>query len=357
MAAEQGNQDKKSSSPWRRRIRIMLLILGPLALCLGGVWYWLSHRGYVSTDDAYVEADQVTISPQVSGRVISVPVNENEAVRRGQILLRLDPKPYEVALAAADAKLASVKEEIQAWRAQYHALQAKLAGAKSNVAYFRTEVERKTHLARHHVVPTARLNKEQNELTQAQQQVAAINAQEQEILAHLGGKLSAPLKSIAAYNQAEAAVHKAELNLSYTVVRAPAKGVVAKVDVKGGDMLAAGAPAFPLLETAKYWVKANFKETELTHVHPGEPATITIDTYPGHVWHGYVESLSPGSGQVFSLLPAQNATGNWVKVVQRIPVRVAFKKHPSKPVLRAGMSSEVTIKVSGSSSASGNQPH
>jgi len=340
--------ERNHPRPWVRRLRIALMILGPAVLVAGGLWWYLSHKGYVSTDDAFVEANIVQVSPQVSGRVVSIPVHENENVRKGQVLLRLDPAPYKAALDAAKANLASVRDKVSSLKARYHALTAQIEGAKAEVAYLRREVRRQGPLAKKNVVTNAKLDEVTTKLTQSEQKVATLRAQRSQVLAQLGGNPDQPVTANADYQAAKAKLEQARLKLSYTVVRAPAAGVATQINIRSGNVIGAGKPAFPLVESGSVWIKANFKETALTHMHPGQPVTVTVDSYPGHTWKGHVESISPGSGVTFSLLPPQNATGNWVKVTQRIPVRIAIDNWQSGPQLRAGMSAEVSVYVGGS---------
>lgn len=340
--------EKGSGHALVRRVRIALMILGPAALLAGGLWWYFSHRGYVSTDDAFVEGNIVQVSPQVSGRVVSVPVRENEAVHQGQVLLRLDAAPYEAKVKVAQAKLAMVRDDVKALRAQYLALTAQIKGAEAKVAYLRREVKRQGPLARKNVVTNARLDEVTTQLARSKQGVSELEARRDQVLARLGGNPGQPVADNADYQRALATLDEAQLDLSYTVVRAPAAGVVTEVNVRPGNVLRAGSPAFPLVESGSLWVKANFKETALTDMRPGQPVRVTVDSYPGHTWKGHVASISPGSGAIFSLLPPQNATGNWVKVTQRIPVRIALDDWRTGPVLRAGMSAEVSVHVGGS---------
>lgn len=312
-----------------RARRFLLMIALPTILVVAGGWYWIHSERYEDTDNAYVVADQVGIAPQVSGRVTDVPVTQNQSVTPGQLLLQIDPQPFQIALDQANANLENVRNEI---RAQ----QAELAGAQAHAAYLQREVDRNTNLVKQDVVSASKLDDLRTELTVAEQEIAQIRAS-------LSGDPNLPYTEQASYKQALAARDQAALQLSYTTVKAPAAGVVTEVDIKPGDVVAAGRPVFALVMSGKRWIEANFKETQLTHVHVGQSVEITVDTYSGHTWHGTVESIAPGTGSVFSVLPAQNATGNWVKVVQRIPVRIAIDADPNGPDLRAGMSAEVNI--------------
>ncbi len=326
-----------------RALRLALMVAGPLLLVVLGLWYWVHTERYQSTDNAYVVADQVGVAAQIAGRVIAVPVTQNQAAAPGQVLLVIDPAPFQLALDQANANLKNVGDQLRAQLQSLRAAQAELAGAQANVAYLTRDVQRKTNLVKRDVVAAARLDDLKTNLTMAQQKAVTLEAQIGQIKASLGGNPDMPITQQAAYQQAVAQRDQAVLELSYTTITAPAAGVVTEVDIKPGDVVTAGRPVFALVMSGKRWIDANFKETQLTYVHTGEQVEITVDTYPGHHWQGTVESIAPGTGSIFSVLPAQNATGNWVKVVQRIPVRIAIDTTADGPDLRAGMSAEVSI--------------
>ncbi|MGH8397309.1 MAG: HlyD family secretion protein [Gammaproteobacteria bacterium] len=323
--------------------RLLLMVVLPLILIILGVWYWAHTTRYQSTDNAYIYANQVSVTPQVSGRVIGVPVVQNQAVTPGQVLLEIDPTPFQLALDQANANLKTVSDQIRAQQESLRAAQAQLRGAQANIAYLKRNLQRKTNLEKRDVVPAAQLDEIRTNLTIAEQKTVALKAQIAQIEASLGGNANQPITQQAAYLQKLAARDKAALELSYAIIKAPAAGVVTEVDIKPGDVVTSGRPVFALVMSGERWVNANFKETQLTHVHVGQKAEISVDTYPHDKWEGTVVSMSPGTGSVFSVLPAQNATGNWVKVVQRIPVRILINTKPNGPDLRAGMSAEVTI--------------
>ncbi|MGH8278552.1 MAG: HlyD family secretion protein [Gammaproteobacteria bacterium] len=325
----------------RRRLLLMLTV--PVVVILLGLWYWAHTVRYESTDNAYVYANQVSITPQVSGRVIAVPVNQNQAVTPGEPLLEIDPAPFKLALDADNAKLKAVADQIRAQTESLRAAAAQLTAAQANVAYMQRNVRRKSNLEKRNVVPAAQLDQLQTDLVVAEHHTTALQAKIAQIEAGLGGNADQRINQQPAYQQALAARDQATLELSYTTITAPAAGVVTQVNVKPGDVVSAGRPVFALVMSGKRWVDANFKETQLTHVKVGDRAAITIDTYPHHKFDGTIVSIAPGTGSVFSLLPPQNATGNWVKVVQRIPVRILVDTSPGGPDLRAGMSAEVTI--------------
>ena len=309
--------------------RLLLMVALPIVLIIAGLWYWVHSSRYQDTDNAYVVADQVNVAPQVAGRVLTVPVSQNQAVTEGQVLLTIDPQPFQIALDQANANLENTRNQIQSQ-------QAALKGAEAHADYLRREVQRQTNLVKQDVVSASKVDDLRTQLTVAEQQIAQIKAS-------LSGNPDLPYTQQAMYKQALAARDDAALQLSYATLKAPAAGVVTEVDIKPGDVVAPGRPVFALVMSGKRWVEANFKETQLTRVHVGQKVEVKIDTYPGRKWQGTVESIAPGTGSVFSVLPAQNATGNWVKVVQRIPVRIALDEVQDGPDLRAGMSAEVNI--------------
>jgi membrane fusion protein, multidrug efflux system len=326
-----------------RTRRLLLMVVLPLILIIVGLWYWMHTERYQSTDNAYVFANQVSIAPQVSGRVVAVLVAQNQTVMPGQVLLKIDPAAMQFALDQANAALKTVTDQIRAQQQQLRAAEAELKGAEANVAYLRRDVQRKTNLEQRDVVPAARLDDLKTNLTVAEEKTVALKAQIAQVEAQLGNNPFGPVTQQASYQQALAARDKATLDLSYTTVIAPAAGVVTEVSIKPGDIVTAGQPVFALVMGGERWVDANFKETQLTHVYVGQKAKITVDAYPGRTWEGTVVSISPGTGSVFSVLPPENATGNWVKVVQRIPVRILIDTSADGPDLRAGMSAEVSI--------------
>jgi len=309
--------------------RLLLMVALPAVLIVAGLWYWVHSSRYQDTDNAYVVADQVNVAPQIAGRVTSVPVVQNQTVAEGQVLLTIDPQPFQIALDQANANLENVRNQIQSQQAAYK-------GAQAHADYLQREVQRQTNLVKQDVVSASKLDDLKTQLTVAQQQIAQIRAS-------LNGNPDLPYTQQATYKQAVAARDDAALQLSYATLKAPAAGVVTEVDIKPGDVVATGHPVFALVMSGKRWVEANFKETQLTRVHVGQKVEVKVDTYPGRTWEGTVESIAPGTGSVFSVLPAQNATGNWVKVVQRIPVRIALDQSQAGPDLRAGMSAEVDI--------------
>ncbi len=327
----------------RNRLRTTLWIAGPaLVLAVGAMLYLTSGR-YASTDNAYVQADRVTIAPQVGGRVVEVAVRENQSVKKGDVLLRIDAEPLAIAVARMQAQVESVKSLLDAARSGYNAAQADVRSAAADLVYKKQQFERMKELRGRGLVAQAALDDAANNLAAARAKQDSNNAALSKAQNMLGGLPGTPDADLAGYKLAQAQLAQARLDLEHATVRAPMDGTIGKTTLQPGDFLAVGQAAMPLVATT-LWVDANFKETDLTHVVVGQPATIEVDTFPGRTWHARVASISPASGAEFSLLPAQNATGNWVKVVQRIPVRLELDaERPDGMILRAGMSAVVEI--------------
>ena len=341
---------RPASRSWRERLararwlRLLLMLALPLAVAIGGSWWYLTAGRYVSTDDAYVQAGTVAVSSDVAGRVVAVEVRNNQYVKAGQVLFRLDARPYRAAVDQAQAQLANARLQIEGLRATYRQRLADLAAAQDTLNYQQREFERQKQLLARQVTSQASYDQAQNRLNTARQQVASVQQQIANVLASLAGNPDIPTDQHPLVQQAQAQLDQAQLNLGYTVIAAPANGIVTNVDkLPVGNYLTASTPAFSLVETDSPWIEANYKETELTHMKPGDAATFTVDAYPGVTFNAQVASLSPGTGSQFSVLPPQNATGNWIKVVQRLPVRLEVEKpDPDRP-LRAGMSVYVDV--------------
>jgi membrane fusion protein (multidrug efflux system) len=335
---------KQPTAPRARRsvLRTILLLLGPLVVAVAGAYIYFTGGRFVSTDNAYLQADKVAISAEVAGPVKEVLVQENAPVTRGQALFRIDDRPYRVAVDHAQAALAKARTDVAATEASYREQRAQLAIANTNLAFAEREYARQTELAQKHFISAAKLDDARKALDLARQQEMAGKQALERIAASLGGKPDLPVDQNPSVREARAALAQAELDLARTEVRAPFAGL-ASTPPRVGQYLTPGTPAMAVVADARVWVEANFTETDLTYVAPGQPATVTIDTYPGHKWHGTVQSVSPATGAQFAILPPQNATGNWVKVVQRIPVRIALALEPDDPQLIAGMSAEVEI--------------
>jgi membrane fusion protein (multidrug efflux system) len=331
-------------SATRRRLRAVLFLLLPLALIIGLIAYALGG-GTVSTDDAYVEANTVGVSTDVSGVVGQVFVSENQAVTRGQVLYTLRDLQYRYALDRANAQLTATRDNLLALQASYRQMQAKIAQAQYDLGYSRVQFHRARNLAKVQIVSKTGYDTAHRDLSSAQQALASLNEQLAGIAANLNGHPTGPVEQYPQYLSALAARDEAARELAHTVVRAPFDGIVTSVpSIQPGRYLAAAITAFYLVDTEHVWVHADPKETQLTYVRPGQSVTVAVDAYPDQTWRGTVASISPAAAQQFSLLPAQNTSGNWVKVVQRIPVRVTLDTSDRNlPPLRAGMSVEVSI--------------
>ena len=327
----------------RRLIRPVLLVMVPvIAGLIGLYWYAMTGR-FVSTENAYVKADMVAISPDVDGRVIAVEVAENQFVRQGDVLFRLDPEPFQIALDMAEAKMLAVRNDIEAARAEFRQVEAEIEEARERVQFYAHQAERQRELQGRGISTEVRLEEAEVELIAAQQRVAALQEKLRTVLAKLGGDPASAAELHPMYRQAEAERGMAALDLADAVVRAPVDGVVSRMRLQPGEWLEEGEPAFSMINPATTWIEANLKETQLEHVQVGQRVEIAADAYPNALWVGNVASISPATGAEFALIPPQNATGNWVKVVQRLPVRIAVGPREDQPSLRAGMTVSVSI--------------
>lgn len=328
----------------RKLVRWAGFLLLPIGLIVGAYLYVTGGR-YMTTDDAYVQADKVGVATDVSGLVASVDVKDNQRVSAGQVLFALDPAPFRYALERTQANLRNVRDEIAATKANYRQTEAQIGEAKDDVAYYRRQNQRQLTLHAKGVASQEALDTAEHNLATAQQKLAALRQRAAAVAAKLDGHPSSPIAQHPLYRQALAQRDEAARQLKDSVVRAPFAGVVTKVpSLQPGMYLKASTPGVSLVATGHVWVEAEPKETALTHVRPGQKATITVDTYPGVTWHGSVASLSPASASEFSLLPAENTSGNWVKVVQRVPMRVRVDTNGrGLPPLRAGMSAEISV--------------
>jgi membrane fusion protein (multidrug efflux system) len=317
----------------------------PLVALMAGITFYLNGGRYVTTDDAYVGAQKVLITPDVSGKIISVAVKEGQQVTKGDVLFQIDPVPYQLALAQAKAKLEDAKTSHANLVANVKLYSQTLDIVAAGIEIKQRDVERKTSLVKSNVGSQLDLDKSSTDLVTVQAQQQLVRQQRSNALTQLLGNPDLPLEQFPAYMQAKAAMDDAQRNLDLTTVRAPMEGTATQVEqIQLGRFVMAGTPVFSVIDTGNPWVDANPKESDFTYVTVGQPVTLDVDAFPNHVFKGTIGSLSPGTGAQFAILPPQNATGNFVKVVQRVPVRIYFDKNDAMVrKLKAGMSVYATI--------------
>jgi membrane fusion protein (multidrug efflux system) len=325
---------------WRR----ILLPAIPLLVLLGSGYLYVTGGRFVGTDNAYVRAHMVSVSADISARVTQVLVRENEHVVAGQPLFDLDQEPLRIALDQATANLENTRNNIVALKAAYHQRQEDLQAAQSQIDFAEREYKRREKMVETHVVSESDYDQARMQYQVALSAAASIKQDIQRILAELGGNPDIAPEDHPQYLAAQAQVNQAALDLRRATVLAPVAGIASEVDqLRPGDYVHAGAPAFSLVASDSLWIEANMKETDLTYVKPGDKATVSVDTYPGIEFPAIVDSIGAATGAEFSVLPPQNSSGNWVKVVQRIPVRLTLQPSSDLPALRSGMSVEVDI--------------
>jgi membrane fusion protein, multidrug efflux system len=329
----------------RRHRRTLLLVVLPLFALIGGFVFYLNGGRYVTTDDAYVGAQKVLITPDISGKIEKVVVREGQRVNQGDVLLEIDPIPFRLAVQQAKAALAQANTTYDNLRAnikiydQMSDLMQRASDLKQR------DVDRKSTLAKSSFGSQLDLDNASAALVTAEAEHAFVRQQLSSAKTQLLGNTDLPLDQFPPYYQAKAALAQAERNLDHTEMRAPMDGIATQVDqIQLGRFVVAGTPMFSVIDTSKPWVDANLKESDFTYVTEGETVDIEVDAFPNHAFKGTIGSLSPGTGAQFSILPPQNATGNFVKVVQRVPVRIYFDSHDKYvQKLKAGMSAYTTI--------------
>jgi membrane fusion protein (multidrug efflux system) len=334
----------------RALLRRVLMIGGVALVALVLSAYWLMSGRYVSTDDSYVHAAQLTVSTDVSGLVSEVDVKEGQHVKKGQVLFRIDPRQFQIALNNAQANLGQVRLTVLAMRDDYQRMLRDIAAQESQVRLDQVTYDRYAALMRANSIAQQTVDQARFALASAQSSLGALKDTAQVQLAKLGGKLDLPIESLPQFQAAQGQVEEAQRQLDHTVVRAPFDGTVTAVDsLQPGTLVISALSSFSttsavgLVSDRDVWVEANLKETDLTHVHLGDPVDVQVDTYPDRTWHGRVEAISPATGSAFSVLPSENASGNWVKITQRLSVKLKLDMKPSDPPLRLGMSTYVTI--------------
>jgi membrane fusion protein, multidrug efflux system len=327
----------------RTRLRTPLLLAAVVVALLTSLFFYLHGGRYEATDNAYFQSGLVSVSANVSGPVIAVAAQENEQVKAGQLLFRIDPAPFQAAVDEAAAQLASARTSVESLRANYRQGQAELRSARDKLTYAMGEAARQKQLVAEGISSQAQYDQAALAEQTARQGIETSKQQNASIAAALAGGVDTPVEQQPSVQRAEAALERARLNLGYTIIRAPQDGIVTKVNqLQVGDYVAASRPVFTLAGT-RIWVEANFKESQLDHMRLGQPATFQIDAFPDLHLTGHLASFSPGTGNSFALLPPENATGNWVKVVQRLPVEFDIDRLPRNVPLHAGLSVEVTV--------------
>jgi membrane fusion protein (multidrug efflux system) len=318
----------------------------PLLVAIGAVVYWQGLQGKVSTDNAYVQQDKVSISPEVGGKIVEVAVKEGQWVEAGDLLFRIDPEPFKLQIQQADAQIAAAQANVTALANSSDLSGADISGAREDIGFAQAKLARQQALWNRGFTTKADLEAAQHAVAQAREELRSAQARQEEARAKLANGAQVPGENpqVAAGRAARA---EAELNLARSTVRAPSSGRVAQADrLLLGQYIVQGLPVLTLVESGNTYVEANFKETDLAHMEVGQPAELSFDAYPNLKLKGHVAFIGAGTGSEFSVLPAQNATGNWVKVIQRVPVRIAIDEKSKRPLI-AGLSTEVTVFTDG----------
>ena len=334
----------------RQRLRRVLILGGIGIVLVVALVFWLFGGRYTGTNDSYIRAAKLLVTTDVSGLVLEVDVKEGQPVKTGEVLFRLDPKPFQIALDNATAKLAQTLLDVQSMKEDYQRMLHDIEGADAQVALDQRNYDRDAALVRNGNTSRANFDQTRMTLEVDQRKLQSLQQQARSQLAKLAGNPDIPPTEHPAYQAAKTAVDETQRQLEHTTVRAPFDGIVTEVDsLQPGTLLISALSSFSttsavgLVSSTDLWVEAQMKETDLTYVKPGDPVSVTVDAYPGHKWTGIVGAVSPASGSAFSVLPAENASGNWVKVVQRIAVRIKLDLKPGDPQLREGMSTDVSI--------------
>jgi membrane fusion protein, multidrug efflux system len=338
------DKEKSAAKGYRRGLRIATMLLVPVILIATGTYYYLKNEHFVSTDNAYVQQDKVSISAELSGRIVEVAVRENQHVNAGDLLFRIDPAPYKIALDQSSATIAAAQAKVTGLATEYQTTGVDIASAKETIGFADREYRRQATLMQQGFTTRARLDAARHALNDATSRLATAHADARNAQAALATGAIAPGVNpgiLAGQVQREKALY----DLSRTTVRAPVSGLISQSDrLQVGQMLVQGLPAVSIVATGQTWVEANFKETDLAKVRLGQSVQLTFDAYPDLDLKGHIGSIGAGTGSEFSVLPAQNANGNWVKVTQRVPVRIAIDSAPPRALI-AGLSVHVRVNT------------
>ena len=331
-----------TNTPKKRMMRLFLMLIVPLLLAAVGGYFYLTSGRYVSTDNAYVQQDKVSVAAEINGTVVAVAVRENQRVKKGDLLFRIDPTPYRIALAEAEAQIAAAEVQVQQLQTRTQGTGADIEGAQANLAFAQSNFDRYSELMDRGFTTRARYDEALHDVQEARERLANARAEAATARSALraGGAADQP-----AVEAARVARERALLNLKRTEVRAPSDGIVTGADrLQVGNAVVSGAPMVTIVRSDEVWIEANYKETDLADMTVGQHADVELDAYPGVKVEGHVASIGAGTGSESSVLPAQNATGNWVKVTQRVPVRIAIDGQPERQLI-AGLSAEVSVDV------------
>jgi len=326
-----------------RKMKQLTLVGVPVLVLIGALIAWLQGGRHITTENAFVKADITQIASEVTGRIAEVRIQDHSAVAAGEVLLRLDRAGYQLALDKADAEIDSARAAVEQLKASLHEIRAEARESENKLSYLQTQARRQRELSGRGVASAAKVEQTNSEEQEGEDRLAVLHQRIARVEAALGGKPDRPTDQFAAVREKIALRDRAALDLAYTEIKAPKAGVVVNFRLQLGEQVKAQTPLFALVTDRRPWLEANFKETDLTHVKVGQKAKVVLDMHPDVSWDAEVESISPATGAEFAILPAQNASGNWVKVVQRLPVRLRLIEQPGEPQLRAGMTAYVNI--------------
>ena len=330
-----------------RSLRVVLLLGVPLAVAVAALHFYAEGGRFLETDNAYVKAHIIAVNTEVAGQVAEVMVRDNQPVEKGQLLFRIDATPFQTALERANAQLATARTDVETLRADHRVALAEAVEAEERIRFLELQLERQRRLREKGMVREEVYDEARSNLSTARAHLAALQARATRVLAGLGGDPNLPVERHSRVQEAQTARAAVALDLARTSIHAPAAGTVSNMRLQAGEFLARGVAAFSLIQAGELWIEANFKETQLTGLRVGQSARVVADAYPDVEWRARVSTIAPATGAEFALLPPQNATGNWVKVVQRVPVLLGIEPGESAnkngPMLRAGMTVGVSI--------------